>query len=142
MDWLLTFNNPHEDLEEEFKGLLGTHCSYWIYEKERGEQGTEHYQGFVQLKIKARLCTVKNILGLGRGHLEKRSGTAEEARDYCKKEGRWQEDGILQAAGRSSGLSVAVENIKRMVSNFNRSPNPKPVIPFSPGLAIFAFIKP
>ena len=51
--------------------------------KEENKAQSTHYQGFVQLKIKARLCTVKNKLGLGRGHLEKRRGTAEEARDYC-----------------------------------------------------------
>ena len=81
--------------------------------KKEASKGTDHYQGFLQLKVKARLRTVKTKLSIGRAHLEKRRGTAIEARDYCKKEGKWQEGGVIKAAGRSAGLGMAVENIQK-----------------------------
>ena len=112
-DWIFTINYYDENMEEEFKRTLDTYCDYWIFGKERGQQGTDHYQGFLQLKVKARLRTVKTKLSLGRAHLEKRRGTAIEARDYCKKEGKWQEGGVIKAAGRSAGLGMAVENIQK-----------------------------
>ena len=111
-DWCFTINNYNEAEEEEFRRQLDQFCNYWIYRREQGENGTKHYQGFIQLKTKARLRTVKTKLPFGRAHLEKRRGTPEEGRDYCKKEGQWTEGGVLKTAGKSAGLSMAVENIQ------------------------------
>ena len=95
-------------MEEGLKRLLVTHCAFGSM----GESKTTrmpHLQGFVQLKIKSRMETVKAKLSIGRAHLEKRRGTPQEARDYCKMED-FEEGGILQAVGRSAGLQVAVDN--------------------------------
>nr|QKN88850.1 MAG: replication-associated protein [Cressdnaviricota sp.] len=49
--------------------------------------GRIHLQGFVQLTDKITITTLRSFFPdiLGDAHLEKRLGTAEEARDYCKK---------------------------------------------------------
>ena len=121
-DWCFTINRPNynEEEEDDFRKALEDHSNYWIYGRERGENGTRHWQGFVQLKTKARLRTVKTQLPFGRAHLEKRRGTPEEAAAYCKKEGDFVEGGVRKTAGKSGGLQMAVENIHtNMVSKMD-----------------------
>ena len=77
-----------------------------------GAQSTPHLQGFAQFKVKCRLETAKNKLAVRGAHMEKSRGTAQEAADYCKKEGDYEEGGLLQAAGKSGGLQLAVDNIQ------------------------------
>ncbi|QBF29185.1 satellite replication initiator protein [Sophora yellow stunt alphasatellite 3] len=44
----------------------------------------DHLQGVIQMKKRARLTTVKAIIG-GNPHLERMRGTIEEAAEYCRK---------------------------------------------------------
>ncbi len=44
-----------------------------------------HYQGYCELKKQLAFASVKRLLGDPGVHLAKRRGTAEQARDYCKK---------------------------------------------------------
>lgn len=58
-----------------------------------------HWQGFVSLKARRALTSVKRLLG-GDPHIEAARGTPEECRDYCRKEdtavgGTFEEFGIL-----------------------------------------------
>ena len=96
-------------MEEGLKRLLVMHCAFGSMGESKKTR-MPHLQGFVQLKIKSRMETVKAKLSIGRAHLEKRRGTPQEARDYCKKEEDFEEGGILQAVGRSAGLQVAVDD--------------------------------
>ncbi len=63
---------------------------YIVIGKEVGENGTPHLQGFVQMKVRKRTNPMKEIIGQ-RAHLEKRRGKPEQAADYCKKDGNWQQ---------------------------------------------------
>lgn len=78
---VFTINNPPED----FDLWDDNRMEYLVYQKERGENGTLHIQGYLELKKRTRFSTVKKLLG-DRAHLEPRRGTSTQARDYCMKE--------------------------------------------------------
>lgn len=77
--WVFTVNNPKEEIE--FDGLG---AQYLIYQKEKGESGTEHYQGYVYFKNAISFTSIKKKLPEG-AHIEKRKGTHDEAAAYCRK---------------------------------------------------------
>ena len=81
-DWLFTINNP---TEADLPVYLAEDMNYLVYQRERGEDGTEHYQGFIQFKSSKVLRTVKRVSFLTRSHLEPRRGTSLEASNYCQK---------------------------------------------------------
>lgn len=61
--------------------------SYLIFQKEKcPDTEREHYQGYVQLKSRARLTGVKKLFPDPACHFERSRGTAKEAADYCRKE--------------------------------------------------------
>lgn len=63
---------------------------YACYQEETGESGTYHLQGYIELKYAYSMQGVKGLVkGLRGAHLEPRRGTADEARDYCRKPGGW-----------------------------------------------------
>lgn len=88
--WCFTLNNYSED---EIKQLVELEYTYLIYGKETGTNGTPHLQGYIEFNIRKRLETIKNINP--RIHWEIRKGTAQQAADYCKKEGDFNEHGTI-----------------------------------------------
>lgn len=80
--WCFTLNNP--TIEE--KVLIDNYekARYIVYQKEIGENGTPHYQGYVELKKPQRLAGMKKWLA--RARFAEREGTPDQARDYCMKE--------------------------------------------------------
>lgn len=76
--WVFTLNNPESLLELPADG------KYLVYQRERGENGTEHFQGYVEMEKRTTLSTMK--AWLPRAHFERRRGTQQQARDYCMKE--------------------------------------------------------
>ena len=56
---------------------------YMICQLEMGEEGTQHLQGYVEMKSPVRLAAMKKILP--RAHLEKSMGKREQAISYCLK---------------------------------------------------------
>lgn len=80
---VFTLNNPGEEpipFNEE-------KMSYLVYQREVApETGTEHYQGYCELKARMRFNPLKALLGGDRVHIERRRGSAQQAADYCKKE--------------------------------------------------------
>lgn len=85
-NWIFTINN-YSDVEVLKVGELGTsnEIHYLVYQLERGENGTDHVQGYVQLKKRKTLATMKRLLG-DRTHLEMAKGSPGQNRDYCTKE--------------------------------------------------------
>jgi len=79
-DWCFTVNNPSP---EDFAALKNMDYKYIVFQLEAGENGTQHFQGFVQLEDKQRLTALKKVCK--RAHWEKRRGTPYEAAHYCKK---------------------------------------------------------
>lgn len=86
INWIFTINNPtFEDNPQIWESV-----KYLIYQKEKGEQGTEHYQGYVIFNKRMSLKSCKKINA--RAHWEVRRGTHAQAKAYCsKEEGRIEE---------------------------------------------------
>lgn len=84
-NWCFTLNNP-EDVDDLERRLRDDVVRYAIWQRERGDNGTEHLQGYLELKKPMRIAAVKRLMGTDRVHLEQRRGTREQARDYCRKD--------------------------------------------------------
>lgn len=80
-NWCFTYNNPDEQLSFHPAVVV-----YAVWQLERGEHGTLHYQGYVEFKESKRLAGVKKALG-GNPHVEPRRGSQAQAIAYCSKEG-------------------------------------------------------
>lgn len=78
--WCFTWNNPGK--APGFQESLQKICKKFIYQREIGEEGTEHFQGAIWLKKKGRMSALKSIDAAI--HWEKmRNETASE--NYCQK---------------------------------------------------------
>lgn len=86
--WVYTLNNPTHPIEFNSDTMV-----YHCYGEEKGESGTLHYQGFIIFKNRKRLSFLKEFNP--RCHWEPAKGTNQQASDYCKKDGKWKEDGVL-----------------------------------------------
>jgi len=93
--WCFTLNNPTEDVEQTVTDFLSSgNVTYGIYGRETGDSGTPHLQGFVILNRSRELSFLRNKFQahwLKRYHLS----TNEQARDYCKKDGDFDEFGVF-----------------------------------------------
>jgi len=78
-NWCFTWNNPIGN--PSFSDY--PNITYAVYQRESGEEGTEHFQGYVEFSKVQRITAVKKILASA--HWEVRKGTREQARDYCMK---------------------------------------------------------
>lgn len=111
-DWCFTINNYTEDEKRNVDNLVeNAHAIYACYGIERGEGGTPHLQGFVQLRSRVRLNSVKSIPGFGRAHLETRRGSVQQAIEYCEKEGDFHEFGEKKSQGQRTDLASVKEAI-------------------------------
>jgi len=113
--WCWTLNNPTAQ-EVQSLQALAAQVSYIVFQKEIGEQGTVHLQGFTQFTRKVRLRTAKNLIS-PRAHCETLRASPQEASNYCKKEqGRLEapfESGTLVSQGKRTDLydfNVAIKN--------------------------------
>lgn len=98
-----TINNHTTHDEEKLQDIIAE-CSYCVYGREVGENGTPHLQGFIYFKNARSFKSVKTILP--RAHLERMKGTPKEASDYCKKDGVFYEHGVLPQQGRRTDLDA------------------------------------
>lgn len=84
--WCFTINNYSESDEDILYKLSEAPCTrYLIFQKEEGESGTPHIQGYVSFYTQKRLNVVKRLVG-DRAHLEVARGTPQQNRAYCAKE--------------------------------------------------------
>lgn len=96
--WCFTLNNPTDEETEAIKGLgSDSRVGYVCFGVERGESGTLHLQGYIELVRRLYTKQVKDVLGR-RAHVEPRRGDGPTARDYCKKGDQsheeWSEQGM------------------------------------------------
>jgi len=123
-NWCFTLNNPDEVLEAARWPQL--RCAVW--QLEMGEEGTEHYQGYLEFTAAKRLGGVRALDGLERAHFEPRRGTKQQAVDYCcKKDGTelegpwwWPDEATVRgggAQGKRTDLEGALDAVKSGASN-------------------------
>lgn len=80
--WMFTINNPSD---EDIPSLSWKNAVFIVYQKEKGsEEGTDHYQGYVQLSKPSKLGGMKKLNS--RAHWEPRRGSHDQAVAYCTKE--------------------------------------------------------
>lgn len=114
---IFVLNNPTES-PDEFADSIETmrNFRYLVFQSERGENGTLHYQGYVEFKNTVRWTTIKNKTHEQGLHLERRRGTREQAIVYATKQdtrvdGPW-ERGTKErpGQGRRSDLDAAARH--------------------------------
>lgn len=79
-NWCFTLNNPTDNIN--FTDV--PNVRYAVYQRERGEQGTEHFQGYLELRKPARMSAMRKLIP--GAHFEVRRGTRDQAREYCLKQ--------------------------------------------------------
>lgn len=94
-----TINNYDDS---DIEAVRNMDCQYVIFGYEVGKSGTPHLQGYMELKKKKRFTTLKKLLP--RANLGARWGTQEQASEYCKKEGKFEERGTLKKQGKRNDL--------------------------------------
>lgn len=116
--WVFTLNNfvPEDVTRLE---ALGVEAKYLVFGKETGESGTPHLQGFVIFPVSTRLAAAKRKVG-ERAHLEPARGSNQQASEYCKKDGDFQEFGSLPGP---QGKTNRFEDLKKWVLEQPRKPS-------------------
>jgi len=80
--WVFTINNPAEDASP----VVGwPQVVYGVWQLERGENGTPHFQGYVIFATRKRLTWIKEHCD-ATAHWEPRKGTHQQAKAYCMKD--------------------------------------------------------
>ena len=95
--YCFTLNNYDQ---EDIDLLSQVTCRYLTFGEEVGESGTQHLQGYIEFAKTQRMAALKKIHK--RIHWETRRGTREQAREYCHKDGDFQEFGSWEAGGQGS----------------------------------------
>lgn len=82
-NWLFTLNNfTNDELEQCKQGAQW--IRYLVCQHERGTEGTDHLQGYIECNERRRLQQLRDWLP--RAHFEIRRGTQRQAIDYCTKD--------------------------------------------------------
>ncbi|AKV62274.1 putative replication initiation protein [Aretevirus marisnaco] len=117
--WVFTINNW---TAAEQQALIDSsdNFDYLCFGRERGDNNTPHLQGYVILKTKLRLNNVKALPGFRRCHLEVSRGTPQQAADYCKKDGDFEEFGELP---KGQGKRSDFENLKEWIKSLDHWPD-------------------
>ena len=85
-NWCFTVNNFTEEDVVKIKALIESDCKYGVFQREQGESGTPHLQGYLSLKERKRLAFLKENVH-ATAHFEAAKGTAKQNREYCSKPG-------------------------------------------------------
>lgn len=133
-----TLNNPTETsatFAERIRNVLSP--SYFVFQLEQGEQGTPHFQGYLEFPSPKSFNAIRHALN--NAHIEARRGSAAQASDYCQKadsrlDGPWV-FGELSAQGRRSDLSDAIASLRDSGLTGVAEQYPASFVKYSSGLA-------
>lgn len=137
--WCFTINNPAFpacDLP------IPDHARYISWQREKGDAGTVHLQGYAEFSRPVRMAACKRAWPTA--HLEPRRGTREQARDYTRKDdtrdegddagpfehGAWEDGG----SGARNDLHAAVASLKAGGMKRVAEEQPTAYVKFSRGL--------
>lgn len=96
-----------------------TWITYCVYQLEVGENGVEHFQGYLECMGQQTMTRLHSVEGLERAHFEIRRGTQERAIQYAKKDdtrvdGPW-EFGVAKEQGKRSDLLEVKEKLDKKI---------------------------
>lgn len=133
--WCFTLNNPTSPLSFNEETM-----QYMIWQKEEGEGGTPHYQGYIQMKAQKLLTGMKKVFG-NEVHWEVARGTLEENQRYCTKvegriEGPW-EKGEASKKGERNDLAVIAEELRKRPLAEVFEDHPEEAIRYGKGMRYF-----
>ena len=131
--WCFTINNPTED-EEQWVADVGDdpeRTEYLVVGRETGANGTPHLQGYWISKTDVRLTRLRALFS-PRGHYERAHGTPEQASQYCKKEGDFDEYGAIPV--RQPGKRTDWDRFREWVEAHPTYPTDREVFSQFPGI--------
>lgn len=83
---VFTLNNPTYEYDDFAECIMAmADFKFLIFQEERGESGTLHFQGYVEFSNTVRFTTLKNATNEMGLHLERRRGTRDQAITYASK---------------------------------------------------------
>lgn len=113
-NWCFTLT---KEISLEWEKFIDGTCSYIVVGDEEGEGGFLHWQGYAEFTKAMTMKGVKNHFAVKEIHVEARKGTQEQAVNYCKKDGKFEEFGELKAQGKRTDLDKCREMIKEGLKN-------------------------
>lgn len=96
--WIMVLNNYTEEEIINIGSICSKYCKYATIEKEIGDNGTPHLQGYFELKTKARPSSLFNNKRI---HFEKAKGSREQNDIYCSKD-----NNIIVSIGRPKPIKI------------------------------------
>lgn len=81
--FVFTLNNP-TITPDQLWAALEPLAAYLIFQEERGDNGTPHFQGYCELHRRTRFAKVKAVIPSA--HIEPRRGSQSQAKDYASKQ--------------------------------------------------------
>lgn len=99
-NWCATWNNYPQNWKELLPKVISARKKtamvvYWLGGKEKGEKGTPHLQMCLQTETRMKMTTFQKALKKAGVNLSLQvmKGTWKQAKDYCKKDGDWEQQG-------------------------------------------------
>jgi Putative viral replication protein len=130
--YVFTLNNPTEDEEQFIYEWCSTNTRYAIIGREVGSSGTPHLQGFLILERPQRFSFLQRNL-CARLHVEAARGTSQQAAEYCRKEGLYEEFGELPT---EQGKRTDIERFVEWVQLNEHRPPEREIARQFPGLYV------
>lgn len=82
-NFVFTLNNP-TITPDQLWAALSPKAKYLIFQLEKGENGTPHFQGYCELNRQSRFAPIKSLIPSA--HIEPRRGSQAQAKAYASKE--------------------------------------------------------
>lgn len=109
--YCVTINNYTLSDHRNLCALFPKKAKYLIFGREVGEKGTPHYQGYIELWTAMTKKALNKRLD-NRAWLGVRTGSPQEAADYCKKDADFVELGEMSSQGSRTDLKDVVSSVK------------------------------
>jgi len=107
-NWCFTCNNY---TQADYDAVKALKYKYLIIGFEVGDSGTRHLQGYLELPSQLTFSSLSKKIP--KFHLEHRKGTAQQASDYCKKGGEFDEYGKLSHQGQRNDINSVCASISQ-----------------------------
>lgn len=144
--WCFTWNNPTLSAAQVWHIMEDKGATYLVFQRERGEHGTAHYQGYVEFKTRKLLTGLKKVNN--EIHWEVRRGSQAQAIAYVQKDdtrikGPWEHgEKAITNQGKRSDLEDAAELVRNSGVGAVAEEMPSTFIRYGAGLARYALTLP